>query len=153
MKKLFEKVKKHKLKILVISIVLLLVLAIYIIFSYVIYIPKYPYTQEYIPGTGNIKGDVNLDKYKEKELSIGANQYGYAVFKNPKNAFKYIKENYKKGIKLIQKEYHLAPLNQFNYEKYGIYGCQVIGGTKQERDEAFYVSGFLDIYENSFKGS
>ncbi len=153
MKKLFEYLRKHKLKIGIISVILLVFIVLYIIFSYIIYIPKYPYTQEYIPGTGNIKGNVNLDNYKEKELAIGANKYGFAVFKNPKEAFKYIKKNNRKGIKLIQKEFNLAPFNQFNYEMYGIYGCQVTSGTKEERDEAFSVSGFLDIYENSFKGS
>ena len=113
--------------------------------------PKYPYVQEYIPYTGNIKGDVI--PFKEPELEIGANKLGYAVFKNPRKAMALLKKNYKNGIKLIAKEYHLLPLSQFNYEKYGSLGCQVTIGSKEEKNEALFICSFMDIYENSYKGS
>lgn len=41
-------------------------------------------------GKGNIKGEVNKEYFesKAKEFEIGANKYGYAVFKNPEKAFR-----------------------------------------------------------------
>ena len=111
------------------------------------------YQQEYIIGKGNIKGEVNKEYFesKAKEFENGVNKYGYAVFKNPEKAFRKLKKDYKKGINLIQKENHLLPLTNFNYEKYGNYGWQVTTGTKIEQEQARFVSSFLDIYENSFK--
>ena len=61
---------------------------------------------------------------------------------------KYI--DYKDGIKLIQKEFNLLPLNRFNYKSYGTFGWQVTIGTEEEKEQARFVSSFMDIYENSF---
>lgn len=77
--------------------------------------------------------------------------YGYAVFKNPRKAFSKLKKDYKKGIELIQKENNLKPLSQLNYMEYGQYGWQVTTGTKEEQEQARFVTAFMDIYENSFK--
>ena len=52
---------------------------------------------------------------------------------------------------LIKSEFDLPDLNQRNYDVYGEYGWQVNGGTDEEREQADFVSDFMDIYENSFK--
>jgi len=78
------------------------------------------YTQEYIVGTGNIRGEVNIAKFLEysEDFAIGANQYGYAVFKNPEKAFKTLKREFAKGIKCIQKEFNLLPFSKLTYKMY-----------------------------------
>ena len=110
------------------------------------------YSQIYISEYGNIKGNVDVNRFGKINIDfdIGANKYGSAVFKNPNKAFSRLKKNYSKGIKLIQKEFNLLPLNNFTYKKYKTYGWQVTTGTAEEKDQARFVSSFLDIYENSF---
>lgn len=114
---------------------------------------EFGYSQEYVVGKGNIKGEVDVNRFesKGKEFEIGANKYGYAVFKNPTKAFEKLKKDYKKGIELIQKEYNLRTLSQSNYEKYKHYGWQVTTGTNEEQEQARFITSFMDIYENSFK--
>lgn len=110
------------------------------------------YSQEYVAGEGNIKGEVNIKYFSDKgeEFEIGANKYGYAVFKDPEKALKKLKADYKDGILLIKNEFGLAQISQFNYNIYGIYGWQVTTGSKDEKEQADFVSSFMDIYENSF---
>ena len=114
---------------------------------------KLKYSQEYIVGQGNIKGNVNIEYFESinSDFEIGANSYGYAVFKNPDKAFKRLLEDYQDGIHLIQKEFSLKELSNANYELYGTYGWQVTTGTEEEQSHAHFVSSFIDIYENSFK--
>ncbi|MEG0368154.1 MAG: helix-turn-helix transcriptional regulator, partial [Coprobacillus sp.] len=115
--------------------------------------PSLACTQVYIAGEGNIKGEVDVDYFGKIDLAldIGANQFGYAVFKNPQKAMDYLKTNYAQGINAIQKEYKLLfPLNNFTYQQYGIYGWQLTTGTEEEMKQASFVSSFIDIYENSF---
>ena len=112
-----------------------------------------PYTQEYIIGKSNIKGEVDVEKYSNisKDFEIGANKDGYAVFKEPHKAFGYLEQNYKNGINLIKKQFNLRNLSNKNYEKYKVYGWQVTYDISDgQMYEAFFVSEFLDIYENSF---
>ena len=49
----------------------------------------YPYTQEYETGQGNIKGNVDTERFSAADgrFAIGANENGYAVFKEPEQAF------------------------------------------------------------------
>ena len=110
------------------------------------------YSQIYITGESNIKGNVDINMFGKINIDfdIGANKYGYAVFKNPNKALKTLKKEYSKGIKLIQKEFNLLPLTNFNYRKYKNYGWQVTTGTDEEKEQASFVSSFMDIYENSF---
>lgn len=110
------------------------------------------YTQIYISEDENIKGDVDINKFGKINIDfdIGANKYGYAVFKNPNKAIKRLKKDYSKGIKLIQKEFNLLPLNNFTYKDYKTYGWQVTTGTDEEKEQARFVTSFMDIYENSF---
>lgn len=110
------------------------------------------YIREYNIGEENIKGEVNIKKYTDihKDFDIGANKYGYAVFKDPDKAFKRFKILYGKGIRLIQREFYLLPLTNFNFRHYKTYGWQVTTGTEEEKEQARFVSCFLDIYEESF---
>ena len=111
------------------------------------------YTQLYIQGEGNIQGEVDVNSFGKLHIDfdVGANQYGIAVFKNPKKAFKRLKKEYAKGISLIQKEFHLLPFTNFTYQQYKTYGWQVTTGSKEEQKQAHFVTSFLDIYENSFR--
>ena len=110
------------------------------------------YSQIYIIGENNNKGSVDINKFGRINIDfdIGANKYGEAVFKNPNKAFKTLKKEYSKGIKLIQREFNLLPLSNFNYKSYKIYGWQATTGTEEEVEQARFVSAFMDIYENSF---
>lgn len=157
MKDMVNKMKdKIKLILMSVTAVLLLIAALVASnYNYLFQNPNLKYSQEYIIGKENIKGevDVNYFESKGKEFEIGANKYGYAVFKNPKKAFDKLKKDYKKGIRLIQKENNLRSLSQFNYKEYGRYGWQVTTGTKEEQEQARFVTSFMDIYENSFKNN
>ena len=146
------KVNKRKISVLLLS---LLILIGGIIFFKNYYQPEHSdlaYCQEYIVGQHNIMGNVDTNYFfsKGKEFEIGANRYGYAVFKNPTEAFKKLKSDYKDGLSLIQKEFNLIPINKLNYKSYKTYGWQVTTGSKEEREQAGFVTSFMDIYENSF---
>lgn len=110
------------------------------------------YSQIYVSEDENIKGDVDINKFGKISIDfdIGANKYGYAVFKNPRKALKRLKKDYAQGIKLIAKEFNLLPLSNFNYKTYETYGWQVTTGTEEEKEQARFVTSFMDIYENSF---
>ena len=113
---------------------------------------QHPYVQEYVAGQGNIKGDVAVEKFTSisEDFAIGANEDGYAVFKAPEKAFDKLLELYSDGIALIQAEFDLEPLSHDAYDLYGVYGWQVTTGTPEETEQAFFVSQFFDIYENSY---
>ena len=114
---------------------------------------KNPATQEYKAGTGNIQGNVDVDKYLkiDQRFEIGADKNGMAVFKDPHKAYQAPTEKYTAGINLIQKEFDLEDLSETSYEAYKIYGGQVETGTEEEKSQANFVSRFFDIYENSFE--
>lgn len=151
-----SKSKKYKLILIILLIILII---IFIILGKVVLVKcgyiiddNLKYSQIYVAGEGNIKGNVNINKFGKINIDfdIGANKYGTAVFKNPNKALKTLKKNYSKGIKLIQKEFNLLPLTNFNYKSYKTYGWQVTTGTEEEKEQARFVSSFMDIYENSF---
>lgn len=107
-----------------------------------------PWVQEYVPGAEGIRGSVNTEKFESisEDFAIGADQYGRAVFKDPHKAFDTLLLLYADGIDLIQKEFHLPPLSHETIDLYKTYGWQ----TTTNSSDASFVSGFLDIYENSF---
>ncbi len=113
---------------------------------------KNPYVQEYVAGEGNCKGNVDAEYFRalDERFEIGADREGYAVFKDPKQAYEALLENYADGIARIREEFGLDALSQENYLDYKIYGWQLAGGTDAEREQASFVSKFFDIYENSF---
>ena len=149
---------KNKKKTFILVTLILFILLVFIIGKMLlvkygfIYDDDLKYTQIYIQNEGNIKGNVDINKFGkiDKDFDIGANKYGMAVFKNPKKAFKTLKKKYKNDIKLIQKEFNLPPLSNFTYKGYKTYGWQVTKGSKKDKKQARFVSSFLDIYENSF---
>jgi len=114
---------------------------------------KHPYVQEYIPGTGNIQGNVDTASFTEHDarFEIGADKEGVAVFKDPDAAYEALIEHYSDGIALIQKEFNLPRISKHRYDGYKTYGWQVTTGSESERKDARFVSRFLDIYENSFR--
>lgn len=112
---------------------------------------KLLYSQEYVAGKGNIKGNVNIESFLERSecFDIGANSYGYAVFKDPNAAFTVFIDLYSEGIELVQKEFNLDPLTETNYNAYMQYAFLMAGDSKAEK-QARFIPEFLDIYENSF---
>ena len=142
--------RKNRIILSVVAVILILT-AIYIIKS-CHENPDLRYAQEYNAGTGNIKGNVDTEYFANKsaDFEIGANSYGFAVFKKPDAALARLKTDYKAGIDLIRREFKLLPLSRSNYKLYGTYGWQLTAGTKEEKEQAAFVSGFVDIYENSF---
>lgn len=150
--------QKHRNKIYKICLSILIVVVLIIIGRFTLIKMGYimddnlKYTQVYIAEYGDVKGNVDINSFGKKNIAfdIGANKYGEAVFKNPSKALKVLKRDYKDGIKLIQREFNLLPLNRFNYKLYGTFGWQVTIGTEEEKEQARFVSSFMDIYENSF---
>lgn len=151
-----DKNKKYRILMIVISILLIILFTILgkIVLVKCGYIidDNLRYSQLYISEESNIKGNVDINKFGKTNIDfdIGANKYGYAVFKNPNKALRTLKKDYSKGIKLIQKEFNLLPLTNFNYKTYKTYGWQVTTGTDEEKEQARFISSFMDIYENSF---
>ena len=143
--------KKHKV-FLIVLLILLLAFGVYRVYSWIQGEPREDllYTQEYISGTGNIKGDVDIEKWEAlgEEFAIGANKDGYAVFKNPRKAMNAICSDFKAGIRAMQQEG--APMGfRSNYSSYIDYELAVSGDAETNR-QANIVAGFVDIYENSF---
>lgn len=108
---------------------------------------KNPYSQDYVPGQGNIQGDVDVEAFLKRDarFDIGADKKGVAVFKDPDAAFQALLEKYAGGIDLIKKENSLTDLSPNNVEAYKTYGWQVTTGSEEDQDEARFVSRFLDI--------
>lgn len=157
LKKDIKKINRYKI-ILILLIFLILILSINIskniLITHGILIDEnLKYTQKYVPNTGNIKGEVDVEYFENISIDfeIGANKYGMAVFKNPKKAFKRLKKDYSKGIQAIKKEFSLMPLSSFNYKHYKIYGWQVTSEDSEIQKQARFISSFFDIYENSFR--
>ncbi len=111
-----------------------------------------PWVQEYVVGAEGILGQVDKEKYESAhaDFAIGADQYGRAVFKDPAKAFSAMKELYNEGLALIRREKNLPPISQITYKLYKKFGWQVTSGSAEARKQASFISGFLDIYENSF---
>ena len=111
-----------------------------------------PWVQEYVVGAEGILGQVDKEQYESvhEDFAIGADKYGRAVFKNPFKAFDTMKELYTDGLTLIAEEHELAPISKSNYNLYKKFGWQVTSGSKEAQEQARFITGFLDIYENSF---
>ena len=135
------------------AILSVLILAAVFVFNGKINKVTNPCVQDYVVGQGNIRGNVNVEDYYERDarFAIGAGEDGYAVFKDPDKAYAALLENYREGLSLIQKEYKLFRISKLNYSSYQIYGWQTTTGSEEARRQAQFVSSFFDIYENSFK--
>lgn len=110
------------------------------------------YCQEYVLGQAGIVGNVDVQEYVtiHEDFSIGANRYGFAVFKEPEKALNTLKELYPNVIALIQSEFDLADLTTDTCQQYKLYGAQIVTETPEEQEQAYFVCQFLDIYENSY---
>lgn len=153
----FNNDKTKKYKILIFITLMLLVISFTMIGKNLLIKSGYMidnnlrYSKLYIEDN-DIIGDVDVNYFGKINIDfeVGANKYGKAVFKNPQKAFKTLKKDYKKGLKLIQKEFNLLPLSNFNYKSYATYGWQITTGSKEEQEQARFILAFMDIYENSF---
>lgn len=110
----------------------------------------HPYVKEYVAGINT--GNVNVKDYLERDedFAIGADENGKAVFKDPEKAYNALIRGYSDGINLIKEEYKLGPITQRCYSDYMTYGLQVNTGSEESKEQAAFVSRFLDIYDNSF---
>ena len=110
------------------------------------------YCQEYVLGQAGIVGNIDVQEYVDihEDFAIGANKYGYAVFKEPEKALNTLKELYPNAIALIQSEFSLADLTTDTCQQYKLYGAQIVTETPEEQEQAYFVCQFLDIYENSY---
>ena len=107
--------------------------------------PKHRAVQEYVPGQGNIRGDVDAAAWAEicPEFEIGATVEGIAVFKDPAAAWRQFTRLYSAQIRQVRKENRLLPLTRLTWQPYQKFGWQTSGDCE-------IVSSFLDIYENSY---
>ena len=114
---------------------------------------KNPATQEYIVGSGNCQGQVDTARFLavDDAFAIGADEDGMAVFKNPAKALRALRTHYGEGIWAIQKEVHMIPLTPYTYYPYTMGGWEPTGVTPEVKQQAHFVAGFVDIYENSFQ--
>ena len=110
------------------------------------------YCQEYVLGQAGIVGNVDVQEYVtiHEDFAIGANRYGFAVFKEPEKALNTLKELYPYVIALIQSEFDLTDLTTDTCQQYKLYGAQIVTETPEEQEQAYFVCQFLDIYENSY---
>lgn len=150
------KIKRKRLLTVSIVGIIFLLLFIGIVYSN---LPKYSknliWVREYVIGEEGIKGSVDKNRFgNNKAYEIGANKYGYAVFKNPDQAFKQMKKDHKKGLSAISKEFKLFTINRFNFYSYMNLGWQLTGNYDEETlASARMVSSILDIYKSSFSES
>ncbi|MBR4206820.1 MAG: hypothetical protein IKQ92_15200 [Clostridia bacterium] len=116
---------------------------------------KNPWTQEYVPGTGNIRGNVNTEYFSSlgRDYEIGADKYGVAVFKNPGKALSALKSEHAQGIRLIREANDLPPFSRVQrvLRSYRKLGFQTTGGSDAENEEIRAVARVIDIYLNSFE--
>lgn len=154
----FNAIKNKKDKFILILLSIVLIISLGYIGKFILIKTGYSidnnlkHIQRYDVDNKNIKGKVDTYYFENvsMDFEIGANKYGYAVFKDPKTAYKRLKKDYSKGIRAIQKEFKLLPLSNFTFRQYKTYGWQLTTGTKEEKEQARFVSSFFDIYENSF---
>ena len=108
--------------------------------------------KEYVPGAEGIQGNVDTEKYLNisSDFEIGADWMGVAVFKDPHKAFLKLAELYPDAIAAIGEEFDLEPLSAADYALYKTYGWQLTTGSETIREQARFITGFFDIYENSF---
>lgn len=145
--------KKRNIIVCLTVICILILCTVFIYLKYPKYDKNKEYVREYVVGEKGIKGSVDIKEWGDNPAyEIGANRKGYAVFKNPEKAFREMKIDFKKGIVAIQKEYKLRPISRWNFKQYETYGWQLVKTRDAEAlAQARKVTGFLDVYENSFK--
>lgn len=144
------KAKRSRLSIAGLALVIA-GLAVFAAIDYAAGRVAHPWVQEYAAGEGNIRGGVDAVRFLEidERFEIGADEDGWAVFKDPAAALGALEEKYGQGLRAIQREFGLMPV-KWDAQSYKTYGWQVTTGTPEEREQARFVTQFMDIYENSF---
>lgn len=113
--------------------------------------PSLAYSQVYYPMLNELKGNVDINYFISRSMNydIGANHLAYAVFKDPKLAYKTFKNDYAKELKLVKQEFNLSSINAFNLDAYQNLAWQSIN--LDDYPDIKFISHFLDIYQNSFR--
>ena len=143
-----------KKKLVIVFVIVLLIAAVFLLpgFSFV-YRVKNPCVQEYLPGVGNIKGNVNTERFLtvSEDFAIGADHDGNAVFKDPAKALRALREHFGKTLLEIRLQNLLPGLSPITCKRYKQAAFEPAwASTNSEKPDAAFVLGFLDIYENSF---
>lgn len=114
-----------------------------------------PAVQEYTPGAPGIQGSVDKAAFESlsESYAIGTDRNGRAVFKDPFAAFDTMTTQCADGLALMRETFELPPITRRDFDSYKVYGFQAIDGSEQAREQASFVTRFLDIYENSFEES
>lgn len=86
-----------------------------------------------------------------ESYQIGRNSVGMPVFKDPEAAFQQVLKDYRAGFEEIQWEYGLFGVSRHNWRSYEIYGWQLTTQDENLLSQGGAISGFFDIYENSFE--
>ncbi len=143
--------RKPAFWVMLLALILCGVVAVCFLTDPVPYI-RNPWVRDYIPGGDGILGSIDPEFYESisEDFAIGADRYGRAVFKDPRKAFDTFTTLYAEGIALIQEQNGLAPISGKNYSAYKKLGWQTTSGPDEAREQARFVTKFLDIYENSF---
>ncbi len=116
---------------------------------------RHPWVQEYVPGQGNVQGNVDTAKYLavSEDLAIGASAEGRAVFKDPYKALRTLSREYGAALGKLRLQNLLPPLGYGNYRRYlaASIGANPWAVTEEERRDLAFIRGFFDLYENSFE--
>lgn len=134
-------------------VAVILVIICTLIFSGNDTIIEKPYTQEYVVGDSNIKGNINTKTYTDisDDFEIGANEDGYPVFKDPHQALDTLKVLYEDILNKIKDENNLKELSYDNCDKYIKYSGGFTFSSFEDTENAIFVNQFLEIYTNSFE--
>lgn len=135
--------KKHRTQVVlpVILIALFVAGAIYFNMNPLV---RNPYVQEYVPGMGNIIGDVDTEYFESHgdAYAIGADLFGHAVFKDPYAAKRALLQDYPDEVRACRECGALSPDFLSFIDDYAM--------DADLGDEAWFIGEFCDIYENSF---
>ncbi len=82
--------------------------------------------------------------------AVGMSEEGKPVFIDPNRAFETIVEQYKEGFQAIKEEYYLFPITKWNWRSYGYYGWQITHEDEDVVNQAYEISRYFQIYQNSF---
>ena len=87
------------------AILSVLILAAVFVFNGKINKVTNPCVQDYVAGQGNIRGNVNVEDYYERDarFAIGAGEDGYAVFKDPGEAFAALTSTIRRAFRSSEK--------------------------------------------------
>lgn len=106
---------------------------------------------KYYDVVGAYTGTAGKTFGSRESYQIGRNSVGNPVFKDPEAAFQQALKDYRAGFEEIQREYGLLGVSRHNWRSYEIYGWQLTTQDENLLRQGGAISGFFDIYENSFE--